>query len=452
MRAQIIFWLVMMEHTQTTEVDCILGGCGDATLRCSSGEDCTVLCGSPTPVGEDGIQACRRATVNCPTDANCDVFCFKSACEGINVNCPTTGNCYMMCDESACLFADVTWSPVPYRNTLQCYSPYCPDLTVPPTGRPIYTSTPTSVTQSPTAATSNPTAAPTMIPSQHTSSTPSDAPTNDPSSDPTFDPTNDTTDPTSTLTSDPTLLHTVDPTMDPTFNPTVVPTLIPTINPTKASTTVFPTLRIDDPTETSTKLREQEVIEKTVDVSTTSVRASPNIGSEDEAEQLKVVIVALGGVLSVIILVGIAFAVYMCMRKKEKGTEKHIPIELRNAMSSHVVNMQSNGEARQVGKAGPGRNVDPGGLPALPDEGAKCGGMDDDAGELNALMAPGDSDENEDLFGSGPVTKEEEANKGGISSDSDDDALFYHQPDNDKQTKQSAGGHQLLPKQTQYLQ
>eukprot|EP01083_Nonionella_stella_P071994 193815_1 len=177
MRALIIFWLVTMEHTQTKEFDCSFG-CGSTTLNCPSGESCIVYCGEP---GEDrGTNVCRSATINCPTDADCDVFCFQSSCQYININCPTTGNCFLSCLDSACLFADVTWSPEPYRNHLFVRAgPDTLDLTLPPTRR--HTFTPTSVTQSPTTATSNPTVA-----SQHPSSAPSDTPTNDPSSDPTF--------------------------------------------------------------------------------------------------------------------------------------------------------------------------------------------------------------------------------------------------------------------------
>eukprot|EP01083_Nonionella_stella_P012411 35221_1 len=472
MGALIIFWLAMMDLIQSKHFNCEFNGqCTGGTLNCLSGEECTVKCWD--------TDACTSTTVNCPTNANCDISCdtwHLPACQKIKVNCPTTGNCNMGCAQtSTCLFAEVTWSPDPYLNTLDCGTSNTGclyDFTVPPTRRP------TSVTQTPTTATSNPTAAPssaptsapTLNPTQNPSAAPSDTPTNDPTSDPTFDPTNDpstdptsppTTDPTNDPTNIPTLLPTVDPTTDPTtdptFIPTFVPTLVPSVNPTKAPTTASPTLRIADPTHAPTKPREQEVIEETVDLSTTSVRATAKTeqgedqeeesGAKEEGEQLKMVIGVLGGVLFVIVLLGIAFGVYMCARNKAKQTEEHIPIELTNVVPSHVVSVQSDGEAAPGEGAGPGRSVDPAGLPALPHEDAKREGMDDDdTGKRKALMGTGESDdedddENDDLFDSGPITKEKPTNKGNVSSDSDCDSLLDHNPDNDKQTKKSSGGH-----------
>eukprot|EP01083_Nonionella_stella_P175332 610285_1 len=167
----LLFWLAMMGLIQSKHFNCeYKGQCTGGTLNCLSGEECTVKCWD--------TDACTSTTVNCPTNANCDISCdtwHLPACQYIKVNCPTTGNCNMDCAElDTCLFAEVTWSPEPYLNTLDCGTSNigCSEgFTVPPTIRP------TSVTQTPTTATSNPTAAPSSVPSSAPTRAPSPAST-----------------------------------------------------------------------------------------------------------------------------------------------------------------------------------------------------------------------------------------------------------------------------------
>eukprot|EP01083_Nonionella_stella_P164347 543628_1 len=262
------------------------------TADCPNGEPCSIYCDT----GKGGGGICELATFNCPTDAQCDLFCGPSsfACRGAIVNCPLTADCNVYCSgtggQNICNGLKPIWSPNG-QNRLTCEGAnghnMCSsihDFPVPPSDEPmvlncegtskcsgshiicpfnadctIYCHANTAcvgavITWStngintldcdPTktdpclniqTVTQNPTA-------------PSFDPTDNPSTNPSNHPTSYSSNPTDNPSVDPTSAPTVDPSnnpsnhptsssSNPTDNPTSFPSTDPSVHPTAAPST-----------------------------------------------------------------------------------------------------------------------------------------------------------------------------------------------------------------------